>query len=117
MNRILLYVSFSFKYYQRMQKHRKNPEVQSDLGYYNSQFKGASRAASDTRSRPRYPLQQGRDGHEWERYSQRSVGDGYASDVDGFSYAGWRTCKTNTKLLFLLFIYLKIAVALLYFNF
>ena len=72
-----------------MRKHRKNPEVKSDLGYYNDQYGSGSTKAASESGRHRRPLQQGRDGFDqWERYSQRSVGDGYASDVEGFNYAG-----------------------------
>lgn len=68
-----------------MRKHRKNPEVQSDLGYYGRQYPGGShKAASDSGGgHRRRPLQQGRDGYDkWERFSQRSMGDGYASDLE-----------------------------------
>lgn len=67
-----------------MRKHRKNPEVKSDLGYYNGQY-----SASESGHRHRRPLQQGHDGFDqWERYSQRSVGDGYASDLEGIGFGG-----------------------------
>lgn len=85
-------IGCSFKYYQRMRKHRKNPEVKSDLGYYHGQYNGGfAKPASDVGQRHRRPLQQGHDGFDqWERYSQRSVGDGYASDLEAFSYGGMR---------------------------
>jgi len=70
-----------------MRKHRKNPEVQSDLGYYGVQYQASKKASSDSGQRnTRRPLQQGHDGFDqWERYSQRSMGDGYASDVDALT--------------------------------
>lgn len=85
-----LFLSLRFKYYQRMRKHRKNPEVQSDLGYYGRQYRtGSTKASSESGQRMRRPLQQGRDGFDqWERYSQRSMGDGYASDLESFSHNG-----------------------------
>ena len=72
-----------------MRKHRKNTEVRSDLGYYHDQYNASNKCASDSGHRYRRPLQQGHDGFDqWERYSQRSVGDGYASDIEGFNYRG-----------------------------
>lgn len=73
-----------------MRKHRKNPEVRSDLGYYHGQYNGTpNKPVSESGHRHRRPLQQGHDGFDqWERFSQRSVGDGYASDVEGFNNGG-----------------------------
>lgn len=72
--------------------------MRSDLGYYNDQYGSGSvkNGGSESGRSHRRPLQQGRDGFDqWERYSQRSVGDGYASDVEGFNYAGMIFCQYN----------------------